>query len=188
MVQILLILSSVTSFYSGHAAEKTLSPQEARYVKNLILRCSEQGVGQACFEYSQILSEVDAVKNEKMAILYMRRACQLAYGPACSHKSAPKEVKLDNTADNQKCIETFTTSGGIEPIALPNGGHGFIVSKIEKGSPLDKAGAKVGDLITKVNNGDAKSIDDFKGALGNGPAAIEINRGGTNISLTASCK
>ena len=68
------------------------------------------------------------------------------------------------------------------------GSKGVIVSTVESGSPADKAGIKIYDLIQKINDTVIENMDDFRDALSkirdDKPNLILIRRGNSNLFLT----
>jgi membrane-associated protease RseP (regulator of RpoE activity) len=67
---------------------------------------------------------------------------------------------------------------------------GVMVSHVETGSPAEKAGLKVGDIITAIDGGPVESSWDLRRHLhdlANGTVvALEVNRGGKTSNLSAA--
>lgn len=61
------------------------------------------------------------------------------------------------------------------------------VVRVSKGSILDQAGMRPGDVVTKVNGVRLASAAQIGAALDKGKALIEIRRSGTTLPLTIYC-
>lgn len=71
-----------------------------------------------------------------------------------------------------------------------NGEAGVLVAKVESGSPAEKAGIKVGDIITSVDGKDVKASWDvrfhLRGIEGEQTVPIEISRNGRAQTVNAT--
>jgi membrane-associated protease RseP (regulator of RpoE activity) len=69
-------------------------------------------------------------------------------------------------------------------------GAGVLVSRVEPGSPAEKAGLAVGDVITSIDGKEVKSSWDLQGRVrrteGNNVLPLEVWRGGKVQTLTAT--
>jgi membrane-associated protease RseP (regulator of RpoE activity) len=129
--------------------------------------------------------------------------------PAAASPPAEKEKKVERLVwkdkDGKEPFAHFVGQGfrrgfiGVGLIELTpelrehfgvKGESGVLVSKVEDGSPADKAGLKVGDVITGVDGEAIKSSWDISGKIRKleegEQAALEIVRGGRaqNVSVT----
>lgn len=63
---------------------------------------------------------------------------------------------------------------------------GAIITRVTKGSPADKAGIKIGDVVTKINNENIENASSMRNKIGllkiNSSITMEINRKGKVIS------
>ena len=63
---------------------------------------------------------------------------------------------------------------------------GAIITRVTKGSPADKAGIKIGDVVTKINNENIENASSMRNKIGllkiNSSITMEINRKGKIIS------
>ena len=86
----------------------------------------------------------------------------------------PMDIQIPN-------VEVFTRStvrAGISVQSLTPqlaeffgvpGGHGILVSSVEKGSPAEAAGMRAGDVIVKANNNPVEDSGDFREAVRENP-------------------
>jgi serine protease Do len=67
---------------------------------------------------------------------------------------------------------------------------GVLVESVADGSPAEKAGIKVGDIITSIDGDDIKSTTDIRSALrdkkGGDPARVEFQRGKGRQTVVAT--
>tara|TARA_B100000035_G_scaffold121063_1_gene102853 strand:+ start:8361 stop:9734 length:1374 start_codon:yes stop_codon:yes gene_type:complete len=67
-----------------------------------------------------------------------------------------------------------------------NTNKGAIITQVEKGSPADKAGIKIGDVVTKINNQNVENASAMRNKIGllkvNTTISIQLNRKGEVIS------
>lgn len=67
-----------------------------------------------------------------------------------------------------------------------NTNKGAIITQVEKGSPADKAGIKIGDVVTKINNQNVENASAMRNKIGllkvNTTISIQLNRKGEIIS------
>jgi predicted metalloprotease with PDZ domain len=64
--------------------------------------------------------------------------------------------------------------------------HGLLVTEVHPGSDAEKAGAKAGDVVVKVNDASVRDIGDFRDELKetkNHEAAVEVVRKGKLVTL-----
>lgn len=167
------------------------TPQQNKYMNRLLQKCSD-GQGQSCFDYAQILRQTNAKANEKKIRLYTRRACTLAYAPACGRPEKPVPARMAGNQQAAKegpqtCGTQFMSEVSFSPVRLPSGADAQQVTRLQKGSVLDKAGVKLGDLVTKVNGADIRSSQALAQAMEEGGALIEVTRGSSLIPLALRC-
>lgn len=69
---------------------------------------------------------------------------------------------------------------------MPNG-HGVAISQVEAGSPAEKAGLKVGDVITAVNGKPIEDVNTFRleiaGFAPNTKVDLSVSRSGQNLDI-----
>ena len=67
-----------------------------------------------------------------------------------------------------------------------NTNKGAIITQVEKGSPADKAGIKIGDVVTRINNQNVENASAMRNKIGllkvNTTISIQLNRKGEIIS------
>jgi len=96
-------------------------------------------------------------------------------GPSASDVRIGFQVR---DGDGKRAVEAGVTGGG---------GGGVIVSQVVRGDAGERAGLRVGDLITHVNNKTARTATEFRNvvAQSTGPLLLRAKRrGGYTLSLT----
>lgn len=188
------------------ATARPLTRQDIKWMSRLQKRCDDAGEGQACFDYAQALKLVPsadanskskskpsrkAVRHERAIARYTRRACQLAYAPACNEKSKTEPARLINNDGRKqaggRCGPEPMSTVTLSPIRLSDGGNGQQITRIQKDSLLAKAGLRLGDVVTSVNGAGLTSPSQIVQALDAGGAMIEVQRGAAIIPLAISC-
>ena len=162
---------------------------------NLYNRC-EDGIGQSCNAYGMALMELDPKGNAKIGMRYVRRACSMAFRPACGKKTRDEKDEKENTrAENSKdCLSTAMKGVTTEPIALPDGSQGQLISAVQKDSVLAQSGLQVGDVILKIGEGPSLAAaggrEPSSGKAGRTMTVplLEIQRRGLPLSLPVVCK
>lgn len=100
-------------------------------------------------------------------------------------------VKITLAPNPRSPAAQVTPGGGTTPATLPLPGFApalaqgpVTVATVLKDGPADKAGVKVGDVVTKVNGVEVGSIRSFLGALRVGPNAEDARKAGAKVKLT----
>jgi len=105
-------------------------------------------------------------------------AATLMLAPASAFSHGQKKTDMGKTESSETFEETDTAQGrlGLEVMSLtPDlrkhfsvaADRGVLIAKVEQGSPADKAGLKVGDILIAVNGQDVKQASDVLDALAN---------------------
>jgi hypothetical protein len=198
-----LILASLLIHCPQASAKKrrvrrtpSISRQKFNYLHSLIRQCKD-GSGQACYQYGAALLDLNRTKNKALARRYIRRACLMAYAPACNREheagSVVREISsIASDAENTRnsspaCDASMVTSVGLSATHLPNGSNGQQIVRIDNSYLLQKAGLQVGDVVTRINGEAFSSLKQVSDAVETGGAMIEVVRKGTLIPLTLSC-
>jgi len=63
-------------------------------------------------------------------------------------------------------VSTYTVSSDIAEVYGLANAHGALVTQVVQGSAADRAGIKIGDIITAINGGSVKSPTDLRNAIG----------------------
>ncbi len=114
-------------------------------------------------------------------------AATLMLAPASAFSHGQKKNETGKTDSSQTFEETTTFQGrlGLEVMGLNKelrshfavgSDRGVLIAKVEKGSPADKAGLQVGDILVSVNGKSIKRASDVLDALAN-------TKEGQNIKL-----
>jgi S1-C subfamily serine protease len=145
-------------------------------------------------------------KGEAMKLLKM--VLFAAFVPTVAFAQAQPSQETDTNQDTPK-TDTYKSDQGTTDMSKPFGltvkpltedqrssygakEGGLLVTKVESGSPADKAGVKVGDVVTKINDTALASNDDLTKALKQGEKAehgqvsIEIVRDHQTKDLKAT--
>jgi C-terminal processing protease CtpA/Prc len=160
-----------------------VTPAESKYMQSLLRRCDD-GNGQACNAYGHMLVQLDRPGDRRLAIRYIRRACVLAYTPACNRQSPREKAKFAG----QHCGPETGKMLTLVSVRAASGSRAVQkVTRVSKGSVLDKAGLRPGDVIMKVNGSHASSANEVGDALENGKALLEISRAGAVVPMAIYC-
>jgi len=171
---------------------KTPTRAESNFMKNLLKKC-DNGQGQSCYDYAITLRGLNNPKNEKRASIYIRRACTLAYAPACNRPEKPETAKLVGGSGDKGVYQKPNCGAGtlktstLSAINLSGGRYGQQIIRIGKDSMFEKAGLRVGDVVTKVNGSIFTHGSQMSKALDDGGAMVEVVRGPAMIPLALSC-
>ena len=152
--------------------------QYDKMLANLSKRC-EDGVAQACYDYGKTLSASKDQKQKRAGAKFIRRACTLAYAPACAPRSTAavaKIVKQDKGCEILDLAQSITLS------------NARAVTQIKPGSIWEKSGFRVGDIITLVDDSPDATVEDVKRAMATvGASIISVKRGPDSLSLILLC-
>lgn len=180
-----LVLVSVNSW----AAQKSVVPPtkgKAKMMANLLKRC-EDGVALACFDYGVILRKNKDQASKRKAARYIRRACTLAYAPACQTRSTVAESKP--MKDTKPKVDANGKPCNAEELAksVKLGGEGRQVAEVSKGSLWEQAGVQAGDKVLSVNGTPYTGPDQVGQALEKGGVVLNVDRGGRETSVMLEC-
>lgn len=172
---------------------KTPTRAESKYMTSLLRKC-DNGEGQSCYDYAVTLRGMHNPKDEKRASLLIRRACTLAYAPACNRPEKPERARVigaenSGTEFSRKpsCGANTLRASSLSSINLSGGRYGQQITRIGKDSMFEKAGLRVGDVVTKVNGSIFTHGSQMSKALDEGGAMVEVVRGPAMIPLALSC-
>jgi hypothetical protein len=146
--------------------------------KNGRLRRCNDGIAVACYDYGVALLHSKSRKQRQKGAYYIRRACTLAYQPACKQKIS--NVKSQTVISGKRTCNMAKTAGSIHL-------EGNVISFVEQDSPWYRAGAQVDDKIISINDKPFAGYNDITEALGTGSLVLNVARGGKPTSLMVNC-
>jgi len=163
----------------------------AKYLASQLAKCND-GVGASCYNYGYALSQREDPKEKARGEKFVRRACTLAYAPACGRNSSadPTEDQEQSASESGSSAEKAVANcfgEGTRKALMPAGNSGQLLTRMDKGSVWERAGLLPGDVIKSVNGQPLKSTDQVAAALAKGNANIEVDRNGMPVSLSLSC-
>jgi hypothetical protein len=169
------------------AAQKAVVPPDkgkSKMMAHLLKRC-ENGVALACFHYGVTLKK--SKTSKRTAAKYIRRACILAYAPACETRSTvavsqPFTDKKPKVDGNGKPCNARALTKSVKVVS-----ESHQVTEITKGSLWDQAGVEVGDKILSVNGDAYTGANQIGEALENGGAVLNLDRDGRETSVILDC-
>lgn len=162
-----------------------LGKNQARLLSNLLKRC-EDGIAVSCFEYGKILAAERDSTSQKKGAFYIRRACTLAYSPACQKRSNSMESKAVKESPSQVQISGPCSHAELaKSIQLKSDGRS--IASISPGSMWEQWGLKEGDSLTQINGQAYSGPDQVSRSFENGFPVLNIVRGGQETSLVLAC-
>lgn len=106
----------------------------------------EAGVGQACFSYSLYLESQRDPQGKELAKVYMRRACTMAYAPACTYRLKTNETALKEGSSGS------TGDAGVDGLLAHRGQVKTTADQIQAQYGSDGRSAAIdADLKTKMS-------------------------------------
>lgn len=177
MLLLALIFSLVV-----HAQGPKVSGPDAKFLKILKRKCGD-GIATACHDYGLALMKRKSAKDQKAGKFYIRRACTLAYAPACETRKDSNESKLvPAPSEKGACNKPEITN------VLNLNPQTKVVILAGQDSPWHKAGMQNGDMITAINGkpytGSPTQLQD---AIADIPPVITVKRNGVETSLVMKC-
>lgn len=169
-------------------AKKPLEPFNSGHQKlmaNLLRRC-EEGVAIACHDYGKILLHHRNAADKKRGGSYIRRACTLAYAPACTSPASVQEMKIKERPARVDAQGNPCNSDQLSKSAKFSEDHKSFTD-ISKGSLWEQAGAQAGDEILTVNGQIFSAVEQVGEAIAKGGAVVNVKRGGRETSLILQC-
>jgi TPR repeat protein len=148
-----------------------------KHKNNLLKRCSD-GIAVACYDYGVTLSRAKNKKERQKSDYYVRRACTLAYQPACKQKIS--NIKNQTVVSGKRNCDMAKTAGSIHL-------QGDVISFVEQDSPWYRAGAQADDKVISINDKPFAGYNDITEALGTGSLVLNVDRGGKLTSLMVNC-
>ncbi len=177
----LLILS-----VSVWAKPVTKADPKAKMVANLLKRC-EDGIAVSCYDYGKILLTKKDKASKRKGNIYVRRACTLAFAPACATRSTVADSKP--MKDTKPRVDSQgKPCNGLE--LLKSGrlaADGRSVAEVTKGSLWDQAGVLPGDELVSVNGQTFTDPEQVAKALDKGGAVLNVRRNGRETSVMVNC-
>lgn len=180
----LILLTAGTLFLTVSVWAKP-SPKD-KMIANLLKRC-EDGIAVACFDYGKILLTTRKAADKRRGNIFIRRACTLAYAPACQMRSTVADSKpmKDNKpkvdAHGKPCNgEELAKSARLSP-------DGRSVAEVNKDSLWEQAGVQAGDEVLTVNGEAFKDASQIAEALDKGGAVLNVKRNGRETSVMVNC-
>lgn len=180
---IIAVSMLVLTVQAGAASKKAPPPRgRALFLKKLKLKC-EDGVAVACNDYGLSLLNSKDPKDQKTGKFYIRRACTLAYAPACEQHSSSTTSKVVKPEVENKCAEPSVMKSAKLKSDSP------VIESVEEGSLFAKAGLQKGDVITMVDGKPFTNRDQLVEALKKGGLpVINVFRQGQPSSVVIECK
>ncbi len=166
---------------SAFATPKRVAPiskGKKAFLAGLIKRC-ENGIATSCYDYGVSLSRSKSAKERQKGISYIRRACTLAYAPACKQKTSTLRGQTVVTSTYQPC-DMSSAAASIQVA-------GDLISSVVQGSIWYRAGAMAGDKVTSINDKTFHGYNQIAEALGTGSMVLNVERNGKPTSLMVSC-
>lgn len=161
-----------------------------KFKKGLQSKCETDGIAAACFQYAQALEESDIPEERKRANFYARRACMMAYAPACGRESAANDAGKERAPGSaaKGCFtpEVFANLN-LVPTSTKAGLPGQKLHDVEKLPMFAKSGVQTGDIILKVNGKNLEAPSQIADGLDSGRMDIEVERAGKTIPLSITC-
>lgn len=195
---LILMLSTLTASLPASAKKRgpvEPSRQQNNFLNGLAKRCSN-GNGQSCYDYAQTLRQFHNKADEKKILQYTRRACQLAYVQACNRPEKPEPARMaasrthtpaSKPGDKPACGTQTLSSAGFANLDMGAGRRGLQITRMSPGNILERAGIRLGDIITKVNGAEFVQNAQLGRALDDGTVMLEVTRGGSAIPLAINC-
>lgn len=179
------LLMSVSLWAKPKAVTSSKKGKE-KMVAKLLKRC-EDGIAIACYDYGKILIGIHKKADKRKGNIYIRRACTLAYAPACQMRSTVadskpmKENKTKADANGRPCNgEELSRTAKLSA-------DGRSVAEVSKGSLWEQSGIQAGDTILSVNGKPFSGPDQIAEALDKGGAVLNVQRNSREQSVMVNC-
>jgi C-terminal processing protease CtpA/Prc len=157
-----------------------------KMMANLLKRC-EDGVAVACYDYGKTLRLRKSPADKRRGNLYLRRACTLAYAPACVTHSTVSETKPMKDP-KPKVDANGRPCNGVELAKTAKlSGDGRSVAEVSKGSLWEQSGVVAGDEVISVNGQPFTGQEQIADALDKGGAVLNLRRNGRETSVMVNC-
>lgn len=145
-------------------------------------RKCESGIAASCYQHALTLQKSGGAKDAAKSAIYMRRACTMAYTPACTQHTehvAPGAKHADAPTKGGACFN----EAGIRSATITGKDGAVELGKVAKDSPWEKTGFKAGDKLVSIGGKPAKTQQEILAAFSSQPQYIEILRAGKTMSL-----
>lgn len=169
-------------------AKKPAPPLNKGHEKMLasLLRRCEDGVASACHNYGKALLAHRSHADQKKGGAYIRRACTLAYAPACSSHPVTEEKKVKESpsrvdSKGKPCTKEQLT------LTAKFSEDQRVFSEVGKDSLWAQAGAQAGDEIISVNGEAYSGPQQIGNAFEHGGAVLNVKRNGRETSFMLRC-
>lgn len=176
-----LALTAPAFGFCADADQAQVLRAKEKYQLSQKKRCNE-GVAYACYDYGITLSLSKSQAKQAEGERFIRRACTLAYAPACKQRAmgSVREAGRRSSCVNDNVLraaQVQSTGGGQKLVAL------------EKGSLFEKMGFLPGDIIKSVNGTPTPTAGKLIEAIsdGDGQGDLVIERQGATIPLVFHC-
>lgn len=181
-----ILVLSVSAYAQAPASVSKPSQAHENFKKSLLKKCEDDGVAESCFQYGEITKESDNAAEQKKSAFYIRRACMMAYAPACGRETVTAAGATKREPGSASCISPDAAKEiSFDPAT--NGDQGQKVSSVNN-PVLQNAGVKPGDVIMTINGRPFNSASQFAEELSDADnIAIEVSRGGTIVPLSVKC-
>jgi hypothetical protein len=182
-----ILVLSVSAYAQAPASVSKPNQAHEKFKKSLLKKCEDEGVAESCFQYGEITKESENAIEQKKSSYYIRRACMMAYAPACGRANVTAAgAKSKREPGSVPCI-TAESAGEISLAPVAGGEQGQKISSVDN-PVLQSAGVKPGDVIMTINGRPFSSAGQFAQELSDSDnVEIEVNRGGVVTPLNVKC-
>ncbi|MGE0527809.1 MAG: hypothetical protein AB7G93_02355 [Bdellovibrionales bacterium] len=168
-----------------YAAQKKAIPIKTaknNFKKSLLRHCHE-GNGQACFDYGNMLLRAQTKRDKKVGKIYIRRACQLAYAPACARSTASALPNADTTIELAGCYRPEIIKSARFTVIR----RGLKIGRVTRESVWEQSGLRRGDTILKINGDKLRQEDQLIEGLKSGGFIADVDRAGALTPIAVFC-
>lgn len=171
----------------GAWAKPKPNPKPVQKMMASLLKRCEDGVAVSCYDYGKTLLLRRTPADKRRGNIYIRRACTLAYAPACVTHSTVAETKP--MKDPKPKVDANGHPCNAEELAKTAklGGDGHSVAEVSKGSLWERSGVLAGDEVISVNGQPFTGQQQIGDALEKGGAVLNLRRNGRETSVMVNC-
>lgn len=181
------ILAASFSLQADHISHKKKyrpSSADTLYLQELLAQC-EKGNGQTCDRYGRMVAELGRPGDRTRGLTYVRRACQLAYMPACVKTSPRQPARF--LYPGQRCGPKTNKLISFKSVNVAGKGPRLTVMRLKAKSSLARAGLKRGDQLLTLNGQPATDIDKVLASIDRGQVLLEVERPGAPVPYSVYC-
>lgn len=159
---------------------------KSKMISNLLKRC-EDGIAVSCYDYGKVLLAKRGKADKRKGNIYVRRACTLAYAPACATRSTVADSKPVKDTKPKLDSQGNPCTGEELLKSAKLGDDGRSLAEVGSGSLWEKSGVQTGDEILSVNGVAYTDRSQVAAALDKGGAVLNVRRNGRETSVMVSC-